>query len=258
MSPVGLQRVVVRMLYDPAFAAQIYSDAPMLELSAADRAMLRAAPPAAFRTDPLRRARALTALLDEYAASAALAGLASLDAFFSSPSFHRAIQGRLSLALAFGAWVEHAAGPVARLERAIAATRRQQPPRPGPALRWATAPHLHPLTVPGNTLAAYQILRARLGPDPARALAERPPRVHDLPAPQGVEHLLIERGESGEIGVGGCDEALAELLRAAMGGRAPEWLLAEAIRLGAEPGEAPDLLRGLLDDRLLIEVPAAG
>lgn len=256
MSPVALQRVVVRMLYDAAFAEQIYSDAPMPELSERDRALLRAAPPGAFRTDPYRRARSLTALLDEYPASAALTGLPPLDAFFSSPSFHRAIQGRMSLAITFGAYLEPLAGPVARLERSIASARRARAPLPGPSPALATAPGLVPLTAPGNTLETYQILRERLGPEPARTLTERPPRIDGLPPLMGVQHLLIERGANGEIGVGSCDEGLAGLLSAAMGGRTEEALLAVAVRLGAEPHEAPDLLAGLVQDGLLVRIAA--
>ena len=256
MSPVALQRVVVRMLYDASFAEQIYGETPMPELSERDRALLRAVPAGAFRTDPYRRARSLTALLDEYPASAALTGLPPLDAFFSSPSFHRAVMGRMSMAIAFGGYVEPLAGPVARLERAIASARRARAPLPGPSPTLATAPGLHPLTVPGNTLETYQILRKRLGPDPARALTERPPSIAGLPRLEGTEHLLIERGAHGEIDVGSCDEGLAGLLHAAMGGRTEEALLAVAVRLGAEPHEAPDLLAGLVQDGLLVRVAA--
>lgn len=254
MSPVGLQRIVVRMLYDPAFVEQIYSDAPLPELDASSRDLLTRVPRAAYGTDPYRRARSLTALLEEYPASAALVGVAALDAFFSSPVFHRAIQGRMSLALAFGGWLEPLAGPVARLERAIATTSRQRPHPLGGAPGLATSPDLHPLTVPGQTLATYEILRQRLGPEPLVTLARRPPSLAGLPPLEGEEHLLIERSATGELGVGTCDEGLLGLLVFGLRPRPHDAFVAEALRLGAEAEDAPSLIHGLVEDGLLVAV----
>jgi hypothetical protein len=122
MSHQALQRVLVRLLYDPVFAEAValapdsaLADVP---LSQAERGWLAAADPRPFRLDPLRRTRTLRALLDEYPAALALALAAptrlDVDAFFSSPEFHTAIQDRHALAPRFGAGSPPPPAPTAR------------------------------------------------------------------------------------------------------------------------------------------------
>ncbi|HVO30136.1 MAG TPA: hypothetical protein VMV18_05355, partial [bacterium] len=114
MSTTALQRVMVRMLYDPAFRERVYaSDAPLagLDLPARAHAWLVRPDRRAWATDSHRRARTLTALLGELPLASAVAastrGAASaLDEFFSSEIFHRGIQEGLSLAGMFAAWLE--------------------------------------------------------------------------------------------------------------------------------------------------------
>ena len=64
----------------------------------------------AYAVDPLRRARTLTALIEEFPVSVQhlvqqTGQPALLDAFFSSPHFHTCIQQRGSLAASFSAYV---------------------------------------------------------------------------------------------------------------------------------------------------------
>lgn len=117
MSHFAVQRVVVRMLHDAAFARAVYDDVNAATrdcgLSEAERAWLVTPDPRAYAVDPLRRTRALTGLLEEYAVACALLvreygrehALEALDAFFSSPSFHAGVQHGASLAGCFGAWM---------------------------------------------------------------------------------------------------------------------------------------------------------
>lgn len=253
-----LQRLVVRMLYDPGLVAAVYAGAPVAGLDERDRPLLTAVDRRAWGTDPYRRSRSLSALIEEYPASAALVGVERLDAFFSSEPFHACIQDRGSLALAFGDWLSPLAGPMATLERAIASVRRPRP-EPRPDL-YATAAHIAPLSVPQGTLALYQDLRARLGPNPAATLVsktlrmEAPLRLDDLrrrPTGPEPEHLLVERDDAGEVGVGEASAALVALLEFAMKPRARAHLFTEARALGADPGEEAELIDGLCAEGLL-------
>lgn len=251
---VALQRVIVRMLFDPAFADRVYGGEPLPELDPRSRALLLQVDRRAWGTDPHRRARALTALLEEFPASAALAGVERLDAFFSSPTFHRAIQSRQSLALCFGGWLESLAGPVATLEGAVASARRDRPLRrgtPGPHRRLVRAPGVRVLRVPGGTLARYQHVAARLGPDPLRALAHGRFSLGRLPPLLDQEILLVERSEKGNVQIGEIPDALAELVEAAAQPRSRAELLDEARRLGADPGDDAEIVDGLVGDGLL-------
>ena len=87
MSHRALNRLVVRLLHDADFAARLAVDPDDAlagtGLSADERGCVAAVPSSAWRTDPDRPRRVLSALRDEYAASARLAG-AHADRFFAS------------------------------------------------------------------------------------------------------------------------------------------------------------------------------
>lgn len=249
---VALQRVIVRMLYDPAFVEKIYTGAPLPELDPRSRALLLAVDRRAWGTDPLRRSRTLTALLEEFPVSAALVGVGRLDPFFSSPIFHRAIQARQRLALAFGAWLLPLAGPVSALETAVAAARRDPLARAVPEGCLARAPGVRCVRVPGGTLARYEHVRARLGPRPLEALARPRLEIGPLPPLDGEEILLLQRDIRGEVGVSLVGEELADLLDFVATPRPRAAVLAEARRLGAEAGEEDELVEGLVGDGLIL------
>ena len=275
MSHAALQRVLVRMLYDPALVRAVYRDAEAalagVDLSPAERTWLTAADPRAYGTDPWRRARSLKALLEEFPVSAALSpgGAASLDAYFSSAAFHEAVQARRSMALSFGDWLLAEAAPrrrrrrrrrpglraaAAALERAFAELRRAaEPPAPeGGGL--ALAPGVRLLDLPAGALSIYTTLRRQLGPDPVAALLApgfAPPTPPPLPA--RTEAVLIEGGEALTAEL--APEGLAALLRAAPAPRAT--LLAAARARGAAPGEDAEILDDLIAQGLLIDRRAA-
>jgi len=268
MSHVALQRVAVRMLFDPAFAAAVYA-APEralaeADVSAAERRWLVAADRRAWRTDPYRRARALAALLDEYAAATALArataGVAALDAFFSSALFHACIQERGALVPAFGAFLEEraAAGALgdvrvvalAQLEAALARLRRvgragagRAAAAPAPDALLRLSPHVELLALPEGTLALFEVLRA--------GGAVRPPAAAAPPAGPPRESLLLE-AHDGEVAIEHAPPALAGLLAAARAPVSRATLAAEAVRQGAEPAGAGAVLDDLLAQRLLV------
>ena len=128
MNPQDLQRLVVRMHYDPKLVDAVYEDRPISGLTQEGRQHLKKVDQRAWGTDPYRRSRTLQALIEELPVSSALAGIDSLDAFFSSADFHQAIQRRQALVFAFANWLAPIVGPIATLERAIARARQQSPP----------------------------------------------------------------------------------------------------------------------------------
>ena len=250
----ALQRVMVRMLYDPGLVSRVYDGAPLPELSDAERGMLVAVDRRAWGTDPMRRMRTLTALLAEFPASAALAG-PGLDGFFGSTEFHQSIQERTHLALAFGAWLEARVGPVGTLERGAAEARRDPRERVHAPGRVARAPGVRVAWTPVGALARLEAVRARLGRDPVAALARGRLRLDGLPALGATrEVVLIEADAAGQVQLSTCTEALAGLLIYAATPRTVDELHGEIRRLGADPGEEAEILSSVRADGLLVPV----
>jgi hypothetical protein len=110
----ALQRVVVRMLHDWKFVAQVLAE-PVPGLTEAELGWLRAVDPRRWRADPLRRYRLLQSVIEEFPAACAVvvrrAGVPTLDLFMSSQAFHQAIEAGEVLALAFGRWLCTGLGP---------------------------------------------------------------------------------------------------------------------------------------------------
>jgi hypothetical protein len=253
--PRRIQCVLVGMLFDPEYAARVLGDAPMPELGDRERALLRSVDPRALGADPFRRARAVTTLLDEYPVTAAVLGLGTIERFFATDDFRRAVSERGSMAVAFGAWVGERAHGIGRLEAAMAVLRRAGPSPAAAAASNAEVlcvpARLRAIVVPAGTLAYHTRALQQLGPDVAAALAgpsshsaERPPR-------RGAEYLLVERRDDGSIDLGTGSAALVKLLVFGHAPRTREALGAEAVRLGAEPGEAHEIIDDLCAQGLL-------
>lgn len=258
IDPRRVQAALVCMHLDPDYAAAVRGAGPLPELAEAERGLLRAVDPRALAADRYRRARAVHVLIEEYPATAALIGVAAVDSFFSSAAFRTCVFEHGSMALSFGTWLgDRAAGP-GRIEAAIATARRPVPPGRAPGLApaggLARAPGLVPVFVPEGSLACLERIRARLGPDPVAALAERvrpgerPPRSHR------VEAVLVEARPDGDVSLGTASMALARLLQFAGPGRSRDEVAVEAVRLGAEDDEVDALLAGLLADGSLVAI----
>lgn len=212
MSHHALERVYVRMLFDPAFVDRVYADprAALLgiELTDAERDNLVAVDRRAWGHDPLRRYRTLRTLSDEFKATttlvlAATRSLGSLDAFFSSDEFHQTVQGRGLLALAFGDYVARLVAEraldspqipeVLRLEAMLARCRRElESAKRAGARGTADDPDARIGLAPGhavdrfnaNVVAAVNVAERYLfevGLMPAVALCEDAPRLDRLP-----------------------------------------------------------------------------
>ncbi len=271
MTAKALQRVVVRMLYDPGLVAAVYADATAalagVDVTEEERAWLVAPDRRRWGADPLRRARGLQALLEEYPVSGAVlarrAGVAALDAYFSSPIFHDCIQDRGSLALAFGRWLAGRGDPLlagmADIESAVAAVRRAEGRRVewSPDARSMRSPRVAVRSLPGGALAAFGAIQAGLARNPAGRLAA----VVDLAHPIGEHPLSADRPE-GLIVEGGAEVALGEgpisLVRVLMAAERPlstAQLTAAFLAEGAEPDEVPELIDDLERDHLLVSPP---
>lgn len=270
MSAAAVQRVVVRMLYDPALVEAVYADAATaladVDVSAAERAWLTAADPRRWRADPMRRSRGLTAVLEEFPTAGALAararGVAALDGFFSSAAFHRCVQRGGSLAPTFGAWLARWGGAVeamAVIEGGIARVRRAPTVEASEAVepqaaRWMTAPSAWGAMVPGGAVAGWQAMTARLAAHPDGPLGavvdfdfEVPTLALRADAPEGV---IAERTPGG-VGLAEAPASLARLLAALEQPRGWGEVVTLLRALGAEPGEEAELVGELADDGLL-------
>ena len=260
MNPRAIQRAVLRMLYDPGFVAAIHGARALPGLSEAERALLRRVDPRAFATDPLRQARAVQAIVEEFPCSAAAVGLARVEAFLATREFLACLGDGGSMGLAFATWLEDQAAGAGRIEAAMARLRRPvaQSPVAG-TLRCAV--NLAPISAPAGSLAWYEATRAWLGATPLHTLAEpadqapraAPPRRSPVRSRDpGEEHLLIEIGASGEMSLGTASEALVRLLRHAQRARTRRELEREAVIRGAAADEAAGVIDDLLAQGLLV------
>lgn len=240
-----LQRVVVRMLYDPAFVIAVYRDAAAatadIPLTAAQRRWLTEPDRRAWTIDRQRRARTLAALIDEYPAVTRAAE--AVDAFFSSTVFHRCIQTRGSLALAYGRFVvDHFADEpwvqaLAQLEVAIAHLRRRKAPalEAGQiALHRRVMPHWGP----SGLADVYVAVMAGSRP-PGDLIVER------------SEGLIAELGDGGAVSISKSSPELFALLEAALTPLDRRELEKVACGFGCDASEAHELLDDLLAEGLL-------
>lgn len=289
MSNVQLQRLVVRMLYDSRFAESVYTDPATalaeIELTEDEHRWLTTPDRRAYRTDAARRARSLTVVIEEFAATCAHwiavgRDASALDGYFSSREFHEEIQTRGSLVGGFGPYLlslnaqldgkantRVESSELTGLELALARLRRRLPSEPeeptgeGDANRLQLHPHVDLLDAAVGTLTLSVEIRQRLGipkENPVEVMfrpgfrLDGPPhgRLPKIDA-RAVEFLLLEfRG--GETTVGEISEELFRLLDAARSPKTRDELEAEAIQLGAEPDEASEIVQGLIDESMLM------
>lgn len=282
MTAVTMQRVVVRMMFDAAFRDRVYADAGTalqgLDLTPDECRWLTIPDPRAYGTDTYRCSRALTGLLEEYAVAGALAlrlphGVDRLHGFFAADVFHQCIQERGSMAEAFGAYLRSetfAQQPeiarMAAVEWGIARVRRagditSRPfgkLTPDTRLRlapWVELLALHPTTLPRystlfNCLGQYGPSRLEAAFDTAYTLATGEPVQDDA-----TEFVMVVGGP-GAAGpsLEPASDELGALLNAALYPTTCRELCTAAVRLGAEPYEALELIQGFLEERLLVQL----
>ncbi len=218
MSHRAAQRALVRMLFDPSFAAAARHDPEtvLAEVPRFLRGQLCAIDPRAFQLDRLRHPRTLAILVEEFPRSAALLAHVDLSAFFSSTAFHQAIAEDRSLPLAFAAYLAELAptSPVLVEETAIACARRDQSVAP-PQGHYALASGV----VPIPTASAPYRLAVRL---------------------------------EGDVSVVEISLSLHRLILCLDRPRTHATLLAEAVARGVAPSDAADALRELIDGEIVV------
>jgi hypothetical protein len=232
MSYHTLQNLVVRMLFDEAFVEAVHADPGRAlagsELTEAERDQLLRVDRRAWRYDALRVKRALRTLVEEFKVSTTIVlsetrSLASLEKFFSSPFFHRAVDDRGSLGIAFseylldgckrGNWKAPQIEDVVRLEAAVAVCRRtlaregeyepgEMPSTIDDRSRVGFAPGYDAVALQGNLIAAIQTVEQYLfevSLMPAMALCDDAPRLPALPAVDRTNktYLLLGPGATG-------------------------------------------------------------
>ena len=248
--PQALQRVAIRMHFDPELVEQVYAGLPVDGLCERGRELVLRVDRRAWQTDQFRRSRLLHGLLEAYPVSALVTGLGPLDAFFSSPDFHDCVQTRGLVALTFGSWLLPTAGPFSTLERAIVQVCHL---RKHTQRGWCCAPGLVALDLPGGTVEAWQGFRKNLGPDPVAELTAQASRSLKMPDFEGTEHVLVERAPEGGASIGWASPELVGLLQSlehpVSMARAQELARSH----GADAGEEEDVLAGLRADGLLIQ-----
>ena len=282
MSAIALQRVVVRMMYDPAFRQRVYANPERalcdVPLTPQERQWLVTPKPSAYGADAYRSSRALTGLLEEFPVAGALAvrlprGMQRLQQFFATPAFHQCVQARGSMAAAFGTYLGSAAfrsrnvasemAPIAAVETGIAHVRRAPSPLTPPTApttaetRLGLAPWVALLTVPPDTLERYRTLLASLrqhGRSLVEAVLDTQHRLPPGPTLRGkatafvlVSHVPGSDGPSLES----LTEELGKLLTAAKTPMRLGELCALVEAMGGEPEEAREVIDGLVDDRIL-------
>jgi hypothetical protein len=275
MSYQQLQRVVVRMLYDPALVAQIFADPATAlrdeDLTDPERRWLVETDRRAYAVDPLRRARTLAALIEEFPVSVQQLIQQTgqpelLEAFFSSPHFHTCIQQRGSLAVAFSEYMlsaalqYHSAGlalsHLVQLELAVARLRRQYGNLEATSTAAQNSLKLVPtvalLPLPVGTLAHYQAAHDVLSSDTDGLIAAAC-KPSTLPAPQETQDdewlLIVWHQDSAAIEI--LPEALGHLLVTTPAPRSA--LIATAGAFGAEADEANEIINDLIADGILCE-----
>ncbi len=257
---IAAQKIVVRMLFDPAFAraARENPDEVLRALPRELRAQLAAIDPRALEQDKLRRRRALRTLSEEFKGATTLAlaeksRLSFLEEFFSSSEFHQSIEERGSMTLAFAAWL--AANEwqriemrgVLAIETALARARRDKTEAPGIALSAGVIP----LSVTRGAMTALQSCEKYLfevGLMPAVALCDDAPPL-ELPAYDATPLELVTVPLESGVTLVEIDRELAQLMKCLPGSR--EKILRDAHARGIANPEAR--LQELIDDEIVHE-----
>lgn len=291
---VAMQRVVIRMLFDPGFVESVYSDSAtalagidldeelVTQLLANDRRL--------WNSDRLRRWRALKILMDEFKVASTLVlretrELDYLDQFFSSDVFHVSVQQRGYMALAFVRYLEDGfdggrlSSPHTRaaltLEAAMARSRRElrdaergydRMLRRGGGARGGCVvalPGVRGLVLPGGTLELIQHIEKYLfqaSQVPALALCEDAPRPDPLPdldesAPVA---FLLEPENRGKVELSQIPVTFARLVGLLDSPIAETEISRRAADAGVETEDLDDLVRQLLEGGVLRRVRLDG
>lgn len=284
---VAMQRVVVRMLFDPVFVEQVYAnpDAALagLELDNGLVEQLLTNDRRLWNADRMRRRRALHILIEEFKVASTLAmhegrSLSLLDAFFSSAPFHQAVQLRGYMAIAYVAYLESLlqAGTLSsphlvaalRLEAAMARSRRllrdalrgvdpvAERARARKGSQWLCQPGVLGVFVPSGTIALVQHIETYLfevSQVPALTLCDDAPRPDPLPAldESTPEAYLLEPQMGGKVELSGVPAEFIHGVQVCEEPRSGVELVSALGQRGIAPQDATDYAEQLLEGGVL-------
>jgi hypothetical protein len=265
------------MLFDPEFREDVYAD-PSGRLAGqglteAEKGFVVRPDRRAYGTDTHRASRALSALIEEYPVTSAIVarengGIARLHAFFASSDFHECIISRGSIAEAFGAYLatvetDSTFSTLLELELSVVKVRRtcgqvDDEERGSQTGHLMLSPRLRLLRAAPALLREYGRVLSLLDRHEGGRLAGVLAPELSLSGPKSeqggsTEWILVlcplgEDAPTMEV----LPPALGALLDSARIVASVEQLSGEMVRLGAEPGEAADILAGLINDQLLL------
>ena len=252
MSAAGVQRVVVRMLFDPVFRDAVYADPAAAlaatDLTATERGWVVRPDRRAYATDTTRQARALLALAEELPAATAWARAAGRDpaGFFASPAWHACVEARGVMTLAYAGWLTDGGDPalatLVALEAAVARGRRGLGGAPGAVGTVGLAPGAALVATTEGALAWWDAVRGA-----AAAGTPLPPPVDGPPCV-----VLIAVAADGTSTAEVLAEGLAELLAAAQAPQPRAALEAAGRALGLAAADATEIVDELLASDVLI------
>ena len=274
MPHTALNRVIVRMLFDPIFVETLYLDPYptlsalkipedlILELVKTDKR--------AWGVDTERRKRTLHALIGEFKCTTALAlsesqSIGLLDAFFSHPLFHDSIQNRGSLTEAFIEYLNHlyinndVTHPhfpdILTLEATKARNRRahkNQPTSPASAVFYR-CPGVSSKALNGNVIVALNKIEQYLydlNLLPILALCEDRPPFPTLPSVSEPTHFLF-RPRDEDIHLSPISIVIHDALRILKSPLTRDSFLKQMKEKGLSTNQGGNLLDALLGEGLL-------
>jgi hypothetical protein len=252
---------MLRLTVDPDFGAALYQGDPTARrvdvhggpytLTDADLSLFQAVDSRAWTTDVYRRTRLVQALIEEYAVTTAIVGVPVVHRFFGTARFAEVLGHRGSTAEAFGEWAQSQCTAdnreVVRLETAIAQARRDARPS-GPGI--VSAPGKEGVRIRTGTLEAWQQGLSALGGNPVQAAADGV-RWSAPAAATGWEHWLLERSDTGSLGVHPLSAAQAGLMVFCRTPRPHSAVTRQARKLKVGKKDIRRLLRTMQDNGLL-------
>ena len=265
MSAQALQKMLIRVLFDPTLLNQLKSNPNTVmgiaELTRDELADLLAQDPRAYQTDPHRSSRHLQALIEEYPVAVhhhTQGTPGRLLSFFSSPQFHQAIVEWTSLRAAFETYLlEDSAAelhPLIHLESIMAHCRNADSGPPLEKGYWKLCPAVALMEAPVGLATQYGALFGALQGGHILEALQTPPQQNFSPSGAELTWILAEKTETGDVQLGEIPGSLAAILqRVSQEAVAESHLVKIVVSLGADTEEeALEVLESLQEDGLIV------
>ncbi len=281
MPHTALNRVIVRMLFDPTLVEQVYTNPESvlepLGIPQELQQSLLDTDQRAWGIDQDRRKRSLHSLMGEFPCSSTIVlahtkKYARLEAFFSSSEFHQCVQHRKSMTSAFVAYLRgiEATGEISEpqfsdiltIEAQMAACRRDlsaPPPHLTPA-QLCKAPGVAVQQVNAETINAINAVERYLhdlSMLPAIALCDDKPGFPALPTTTDAAQIfLLLRPRDGTIQLSPVSVVIHDAIQEAEVPLAPKDFIRKMEKRGLSKAHCQQLITTLKQEELLHQSPA--